>query len=159
MRALAGELDGLMNPSASTSLITWLLIPMYLGSPEAKSRENAKLAYSKGMGRPLLCPLGTQYDWAHFLIDNTSITFSSSTTTTNKLIVINSKSWCNGWSSCFQYCGERSCYFAEALDEMLVKICKVENLLRAHCCIGWPSFTRLCYQVHCLLVTSLPYVD
>ena len=46
MRAPAGDLDGLMNPLASTSLIKHLLIPVCSESLKTKSRENAKLTYS-----------------------------------------------------------------------------------------------------------------
>ena len=47
MGALAGDLDGLMNPLALTNLIEWLLISMCLESLEVKYRENmsVKLAY------------------------------------------------------------------------------------------------------------------
>ena len=51
MRALTGDLDGLMNPMALTSSIEWLLISLWSGGSEAKSEKNTstKSAYLTGI--------------------------------------------------------------------------------------------------------------
>ena len=54
--APAGDLDGLINLLASTSSIARLLIPVCLGSPEAKSGKNtsAKSIFGGDIRRSLL---------------------------------------------------------------------------------------------------------
>ena len=108
-----------------------------------KVKTHASISQQKSSGRIISFPAclrapAGNLDGLMNLLAYISTTFCSSTITiTNNLIVINSKSWCNGWSSCFQHCGKWCCYPAEALNETLVEICEVdEDLLPAR----WPFY-------------------
>ena len=165
-------------PPPSLLSTLWLPTPLFLPAPpipttpflgsvdllfKVFSIEVSGIAIRLNLDEPPveICKANKNLLRVHFLFDNTSTTFMSSTTTsTNNLIVINTKSWCNEWSSCFQYCGEWYYYLSEALDKTSVEICKTDkDLLWAHCYIGWPFSIWLYYQAYYLLVTTLLCVN